>query len=65
MNDMKYPECTGMLQAMTRILLEDVERARKTLPDDSYLAGRFDVDIKHARQTLKDVEKLLEIKEST
>ena len=65
MNDMKYPTCTGMLQAMTGILLDDVERARETLTDDSYLARRFDTNIKHAKEVIATVEELLKNKEST
>ena len=65
MNDMKYPQCTGMLQAMAGILLADLERARETLTDDSYLAGRFDIDIKHAKEVIAKVKELLKTKDST
>ena len=56
-DDLKYCRYTGALTAMTRFLVNDLEKAVAMLgDDDSYQISMFQLTIDHAKQVLIDVE---------
>ena len=57
---MKYAACTGKLNAMCKFLVDDLETALELLDADEYTKGRLQISVRHGRETLAEVAKLLD-----
>ena len=66
-HDLKYAQYTGALTAMTRFLVDDLERAISMLDEDEhkYRIDRFQMTVDHAKQVLIDVKEKRDFSQSS